>query len=246
MKQNPHAITVAELAQRVGYVSDSGAVRRHAKNAKARGGRTSAGILTGAAIAGGAAIAASPLATAQSAEIPAPEQIKELAGQMASEHFGEELAPTLAEYSEFANVAGVDLGSLGDPIPGGAAHAPTVGAVTSNFGPRWGTFTNGTDFGAPIGTPLYAAKSGVIEEAGPASGYGLWIRIRTDEGELLEYGHNNENFVQKGQRVQAGEVIGTVGNRGDSTGPHLHFGVQDPAGNWTDPVPWLARNGVIV
>lgn len=246
MKHNPQAVTVAELAQRIGQHSETTAVHRHAKSPCASRKRASAGVLAGAAITGGAAIAASPLAAAQSTELPAPEQVQELAGQMANDHFGDELTPALEEYGDFADVAGVDLGSLGNSIPGGAAHAPTVGAVTSNFGPRWGTFTNGTDFGAPIGTPLYAAKSGVIEEAGPASGYGLWIRIRTDEGELLEYGHNNENFVEKGQRVETGDVIGTVGNRGDSTGPHLHFGVQDAAGNWTDPVPWLAKNGVVV
>ena len=246
MNHNPNAVTVTELVARVGGASHGGSARRHAKGAAAGRGRTTAGIVAGAAIAGGAAIAAAPLASAQSSELPANDQIQQLATQVVNDGLGDQLAPVVDQYGEYADVAGVDLGSFGAALPGGAAHAPTVGAVTSSFGPRWGTFTNGTDFGAPIGTPLYAAKSGVIEEAGPASGYGLWIRIRTDEGELLEYGHNNENFVQKGQRVQAGDVIGTVGNRGDSTGPHLHFGVQDASGNWTDPVPWLARNGVIV
>lgn len=246
MNHNPNAVTVAELVARVGETSHAGSARRHTKAPAAGPGRTTAGIVAGAAIAGGAAIAAAPLASAQSSELPANDQIQQLATQIVNDGMGDQLDPVIDQYGEYADVAGVDLGSFGAAIPGGAAHAPTVGAVTSSFGPRWGTFTNGTDFGAPIGTPLYAAKSGVIEEAGPASGYGLWIRIRTDEGELLEYGHNNENFVQKGQRVQAGDVIGTVGNRGDSTGPHLHFGVQDANGSWTDPVPWLARNGVIV
>ncbi|ANI91880.1 SPBc2 prophage-derived uncharacterized transglycosy lase YomI [Dietzia timorensis] len=246
MKHNPNEVTVADLAKRIGYVSDSTMAHRHSQRDNAGRRRTSVSVLAGAAIAGGAAFAASPIAAAQSAELPTSDQVQQAAGQMANDFLGDELVPVVEEYGDVAGAAGVDLGSFGDAIPGGAAHAPTVGAVTSSFGPRWGTFTNGTDFGAPIGTPLYAAKSGVVEEAGPASGYGLWIRIRTDEGELLEYGHNNENFVQKGQRVQAGDVIGTVGNRGDSTGPHLHFGVQDAGGNWTDPVPWLARNGVIV
>ena len=49
-----------------------------------------------------------------------------------------------------------------------------------------------------------------------------------------------------GQRVNAGQVIGTVGNRGYSTGPHLHFGVRNAAGQWIDPVPWLRGNGVVL
>ena len=166
-----------------------------------------------------------------------PGQIGQIVADVAAQH-----GITTDAIRQYADIPG--MGSVS--LPGIGAVAPTTGPVTSGFGPRWGTFHNGTDFGAPIGTPLLAAKSGTVVASGPASGYGLWIRIKTDDGYLLEYGHNNANYVQVGQRVVAGQVIGEVGNRGYSTGPHLHFGVQNPAGQWIDPVPWLAANGVII
>lgn len=244
MSHNPNAVSVAQLAERLGAQQTSGATR-HAAARTSVTGRATAKVVAGAAIAGGAALASGPLAHAQSADLPSPEQIQGMAQDLYAQ-YGDQLTPDMqAQAQQYADVAGFDLGSLSDIIPG-ASHAPTVGQITSGFGPRWGDFHNGTDFGAPIGTPIYAAKSGTVENAGPADGYGLWIRIRTDDGELLEYGHNNENYVSVGQRVTAGQQIGTVGNRGNSTGPHLHFGVQNASGQWVDPVPWLAGNGVIV
>lgn len=236
-------ITFAELADRLGVDGSASAAGRHrAVRSSARMGRLVAGAVAGAALSGGVAMAAAPAASAQSAEVN-PDQLAEMAQGVV-----QGIGLTDQQLREYANDFAIDpsmLGSLGIPGVGGA-HAPTHGPITSGFGPRWGTFHNGTDFGAPIGTPMYAAKSGTVVAAGPASGYGLWIRIQTDDGELLEYGHNDANYVSVGQRVNAGQVIGTVGNRGYSTGPHLHFGVRNAAGQWIDPVPWLRSNGVAV
>lgn len=236
-------IPFAELADRLGVDGSVAATGRHrAVRSSARMGRLVAGAVAGAALSGGVAMAAAPAASAQSAEVN-PDQLAEMAqGVIQGIGLNEQ------QLRDYANDFAIDpsmLGSLGIPGVGGA-HAPTHGPITSGFGPRWGTFHNGTDFGAPIGTPMYAAKSGQVVAAGPASGYGLWIRIQTDDGELLEYGHNDTNYVSVGQRVNAGQVIGTVGNRGYSTGPHLHFGVRNAAGQWIDPVPWLRGNGVVV
>ncbi|WP_295651616.1 M23 family metallopeptidase [uncultured Dietzia sp.] len=236
-------IPFAELADRLGVDGSVAAIGRHrAVRSSARMGRLVAGAVAGAALSGGVAMAAAPAASAQSAEVN-PDQLAEMAqGVIQGIGLNEQ------QLRDYANDFAIDpsmLGSLGIPGVGGA-HAPTHGPITSGFGPRWGTFHNGTDFGAPIGTPMYAAKSGQVVAAGPASGYGLWIRIQTDDGELLEYGHNDTNYVSVGQRVNAGQVIGTVGNRGYSTGPHLHFGVRNAAGQWIDPVPWLRGNGVVV
>ncbi|MDJ0410809.1 peptidoglycan DD-metalloendopeptidase family protein [Rhodococcoides fascians] len=127
-----------------------------------------------------------------------------------------------------------------------ATVQPVAGVLTSNFGSRWGTQHSGLDIAAPIGTPIYAAADGTVSDAGPASGFGLWVKVLHDDGTETIYGHVNDFSVQPGQRVTAGEQIATVGNRGQSTGPHLHFEVHDPAGVKVDPAQWLSTRGVAV
>ena len=249
-------VTVAEISERLGVRNTSVTGGRHrVASENSTVSRFVGSAVVGAALSGGLGLAFAPAAAAQ----PAPIDNAQIVGaiQAAADQFGigpaqiqmigDQFGVAPDQVRQYAS--GLGFGSLGsgsDSSQVGGAHAPTTGAITSGYGPRWGSFHNGTDFGAPIGTPLYAAKSGVVEAAGPAAGYGIWIRIRTDDGELLEYGHNDQNYVSVGQRVSAGEVIGTVGNRGDSTGPHLHFRVQAATGQWVDPVTWLAAQGVLV
>lgn len=121
---------------------------------------------------------------------------------------------------------------------------PVAGMVSSGYGSRWGAMHYGLDFADSLGAPIHAVSSGTVLEAGPASGFGLWVRVQHDDGTQAVYGHVNEMFVQAGQRVNAGDVIATVGNRGQSTGPHLHLEIWDQAGNKVDPRPWLAARGV--
>ena len=123
---------------------------------------------------------------------------------------------------------------------------PTKGIFTSGFGYRWGALHAGIDLAAPIGTPIYAASDGVVIDAGPTAGYGAWVKIRHSDGTVTLYGHVNTWDVQIGQRVFAGDQIATVGNRGNSTGPHCHFEVLLGGTNRTDPVPWLAARGISV
>lgn len=121
---------------------------------------------------------------------------------------------------------------------------PVEGTVTSNYGGRWGTTHYGLDIANTIGTPVFAVSEATVLESGPASGFGLWVRVRDRDGYTTVYGHINRTFVRAGQRVRAGEVIAEVGNRGQSTGPHLHLEVRDAGGNRLDPAAWLARRGV--
>ncbi|MEU2004517.1 peptidoglycan DD-metalloendopeptidase family protein [Rhodococcus sp. NPDC019627] len=145
--------------------------------------------------------------------------------------------------------------AVGNVAPGpGTKTQPMRGGtyqLTSGFGPRWGSFHRGVDFAAPLGTPIYAATSGTVAEAGYAQGFGNWVIIDTDvEGTKVStvYGHMSASTitVTKGQHVSAGQHIAGVGNEGESTGPHLHFEVwnggrlPDGAGVPTDPAPWLS------
>jgi len=123
---------------------------------------------------------------------------------------------------------------------------PVSGTLSSGYGPRWGAHHGGIDIAAPIGTSIQSAADGEVISAGPASGFGLWVRVRHDDGAVSVYGHINEFIVNVGQRVAAGQQIATVGNRGQSTGPHLHFEVSDAGGNRLNPSQWLRDRGVSV
>lgn len=121
---------------------------------------------------------------------------------------------------------------------------PTKGVWTSGFGYRWGVLHGGIDIANSIGTPIVAASDGVVIDVGPTAGYGAWVKLRHSDGTVTLYGHINTWLVSKGQRVMAGDQIATMGNRGNSTGPHLHFEVLTDGSNRIDPVPWLAQRGL--
>ncbi|WP_343602826.1 M23 family metallopeptidase [Mycobacterium sp.] len=121
---------------------------------------------------------------------------------------------------------------------------PAKGIFTSNFGYRWGVLHGGIDLANSIGTPILAVSDGVVIDAGPTAGYGMWVKLRHSDGTVTLYGHVNTTTVGVGERVMAGDQIATIGNRGDSTGPHLHFEVLLGGTNRIDPVPWLAKRGL--
>ncbi|UGT43980.1 M23 family metallopeptidase [Nocardia yamanashiensis] len=123
---------------------------------------------------------------------------------------------------------------------------PVAGPLTSGFGQRWGAAHNGIDFGDGFGAPIRAVTDGTVIEAGPASGFGLWVRVQQDDGTIGVYGHMQDILVQVGQQVRAGDEIATVGSRGYSTGPHLHYEVHTAPGAPVDPIPWLAGRGMDV
>jgi murein DD-endopeptidase MepM/ murein hydrolase activator NlpD len=121
---------------------------------------------------------------------------------------------------------------------------PAQGAFTSGFGARWGTSHNGIDIANAIGTPIVSVMDGTVIEAGPASGFGLWVRIQHEDGTITVYGHMNTIDVPQGAKVKAGQQIATIGNRGQSTGPHVHFEVWINGGQKINPLGWLAERGV--
>lgn len=129
---------------------------------------------------------------------------------------------------------------------GRTVSTPAVGILTSGFGPRWGRVHQGIDIANVSGTPIYAAMDGTVVEAGPASGFGNWVVIRHDGGEVTVYGHMRDYNVAAGQRVKAGQQIAAIGNEGESTGPHLHFEVKPDGVTQTDPQAWFEQQGITV
>lgn len=121
---------------------------------------------------------------------------------------------------------------------------PAQGVFTSGFAYRWGTWHYGVDIAGEYGSPEVAVEDGVVIEAGPASGFGLWVRIQHPDGYISVYGHMDSITTHEGAHVKAGEQIARMGNRGQSTGTHLHFEIWDPTGKKIDPRPWLAARGI--
>jgi murein DD-endopeptidase MepM/ murein hydrolase activator NlpD len=122
----------------------------------------------------------------------------------------------------------------GSSVRRGLIRTPLDGArITSGFGFRmhpllgYNKMHKGVDFGAPKGTPIYAAGDGVIAKAGVVNGYGNYIKINHNGRLATAYGHMSRfaNGMHSGVRVKQGQVIGYVGMTGRATGPHLHYEV---------------------
>lgn len=102
-------------------------------------------------------------------------------------------------------------------------YCPLKGRVTSEFGLRDGKPHKGIDISAPLGEPIYAALAGKVVYSGLQKGYGNLIIIEHPGAVMTVYAHNDANLVRQGDHVSKGQPIATVGNTGNSTGPHLHF-----------------------
>ncbi len=97
------------------------------------------------------------------------------------------------------------------------------------------------DIAAVAGTFVTAADRGVVVRAGwNDQGYGLFVVIDHNIDYVTLYSHLSEVFVSEGEVVAQGQVIGTVGSTGNSTGPHLHFEIRD-FGRRTNPIGLLVR-----
>ena len=116
---------------------------------------------------------------------------------------------------------------------------PTKGVFTSGYGWRWGRMHKGIDIANNVGTPIRAAKDGVIAYSGWSSGYGYLVEISHGDGSSTRYAHNSRLLVKKGQLVPQGARISLMGSTGRSTGPHLHFEIRKPGGAAMDPMAML-------
>lgn len=124
------------------------------------------------------------------------------------------------------------------PLPG---YSPGS-AYGWRIHPIWGDmrFHAGEDIGAPSGTPILAADSGVATVIpNNGNGYGNYIMINHGGGRVTLYAHMSAFAVSNGATVTQGQVIGYVGSTGNSTGPHLHFEVR-VNGATTDPKSYFS------
>ncbi len=175
------------------------------------------------------------------------------------EDAGQELVVAVAQAASAAvDLAGLDLrpitqsdtGQLNDQ---GWAN-PARGPITDVYGPRpvrplpgVGAFHYGTDIGASCQAQVFAATSGIVQAAGSVGSYGNWILIDHGAGVQTGYAHlaDSETLVTVGDRVAAGQQIGSVGSTGLSTGCHAHVEVRVD-GVRIDPQLFFLNRGIIL
>ena len=115
--------------------------------------------------------------------------------------------------------------------------------ISSPYGYRWGELHAGLDMDPPYGTPIMAVADGIVAAVYPAGSSSLGLTVIIDHNVngvkfSTLYAHMSGANIGAGQTVSAGQVIGAVGNSGNSTGPHLHLEVH-VNGTAIDPVPFL-------
>ena len=120
----------------------------------------------------------------------------------------------------------------GESLRKAMLRTPINGAtITSGYGMRnhpilgYSKMHRGVDFGAPTGTPIYAAGDGTVEFAGRKGGYGNYLKIKHGDKYASAYGHISRfaSNVSPGRKVKQGQIVAYVGATGMATGPHLHY-----------------------
>jgi murein DD-endopeptidase MepM/ murein hydrolase activator NlpD len=143
-------------------------------------------------------------------------------------------------------------GGGGGSTAGGVSPVPgaVIGAHFGEYG-SWSRYHTGIDFRAAYGTPIRAVKSGVVLYAGNSGDWaGNHVAIKHGDGKTTMSSHMSSMDVRAGQTVQAGQVIGRVGETGRAFGAHLHFELYPEGVKYGDvykainPQPWLKANGV--
>ncbi|AWT44415.1 MULTISPECIES: M23 family metallopeptidase [Streptomyces] len=147
---------------------------------------------------------------------------------------------------------GCDLGRRSKPprkrpagwVSPAQGHRMTAGWAAR--GERWRSRHTGQDFAVRAGTPVRAVGPGTVRVIACGDAYGNQVLVRHADGYFTQYAHLSRIDVRPGQRVEAGQRLGTAGATGNATGPHLHFEVRVTPylGSAVPPLPWLRRHGV--
>ncbi len=177
----------------------------------------------------------------EAAELQAQEELEREAARLAA------AAAEAAEKARAEREAAARKGTGSLEISGSEIlqHPCPEGTPSSPFGWRdfnGGSFHMGYDIAAREGTPYCAAESGTVIHATNDGGYnggaGNWVVIAHGNGMVTKYMHSSEVYVKVGDRVERGDVIGAIGNTGQSFGAHLHFQVEFD-GVAVDPTAFL-------
>ena len=118
--------------------------------------------------------------------------------------------------------------------------------LTARFGQYglWSSYHTGLDFNGDTGDEIHSISNGIVTEAGYDGAYGNKTVITLEDGTELWYCHQTSQFVNVGDKVTRGEVIGTVGSTGHVTGSHLHVEVRPGGGDPVDPYAAMQQHGL--
>jgi hypothetical protein len=118
--------------------------------------------------------------------------------------------------------------------------------LTATFGEwgLWSSYHTGLDFAADYGAPIKAMAGGEVTEVGYDGSYGNKVVITLDDGTELWFCHMSGFATSTGEEVRAGDVIGYLGDTGNTTGPHLHLEVRPGAGDPVDPYAAMLVHGL--
>lgn len=141
------------------------------------------------------------------------------------------------------------LNRMRDAIDKLPIRSPVLGSgVSSRYGRRVDPFLSrpafhaGIDYRAATGDPVRATASGTVRHAGRLGGYGLLVELKHERGLTTRYAHLSKIDVKRGQKVEAGQIIGRIGSTGRSTGPHLHYETRK-WGRSVNPMKYLRFSG---
>ncbi len=119
--------------------------------------------------------------------------------------------------------------------------------ITATFGQYglWASYHTGLDFNANSGDKIIAVANGTVTQTGYDGAYGNKTVVTLDDGTEIWYCHQTAIYVAVGDRVNGGEVIGTVGATGNVTGSHLHLEVRPGGGGPVDPFQAFVEHGIV-
>ena len=119
--------------------------------------------------------------------------------------------------------------------------------ITATFGQYglWASYHTGLDFNANSGDPILSVANGTVTETGYDGAYGNKTVVTLDDGTEIWYCHQTSIHVSVGDRVNGGEVLGTVGATGNVTGSHLHLEVRPGGGDPVDPFQAFVEHGIV-
>lgn len=222
-------------------------------------------IVTRTSLAAAGTARQQQLAAAQAATQAAAAKIAQerlaaaIAARQAAVDAGVQADPTLADPTladpTLRNQATTPVTGTAGTLPAGTRGTLPIstGVVGSKFGARgsWSSYHTGLDFRAAYGTQIHAVLPGVVVYAGSSGDWaGNHVAVRHVDGHTTMYSHMSRMAVSTGQTVQAGQVLGYVGETGRAFGAHLHFELY-PSGvrygdvyKAVDPTPWLRSIGV--